>query len=249
MKTSVLTNNLNRMKIKHVFLTALPFVLLTGCATTGWSQREVAGVSYPNYILSLSPTNVSPARPVLARPIRLAVAQVGESAPPAALLQKLATSPERIGSVVAVPAPGDTQRPYYAPRDNSQIKQEDFATRVQALCRLSRNLGADYLFLCGGDLTSWQDSNLLRVFDLTIVGGMILPSTKIHLEGRAAGALIDAATGEPVLMVSTEAQRSASSASFYAQQKAGGQKILLRDELASAIGSELLREMAALSGR
>ena len=151
MKTVLSNNNLNRMKIKHLFLIALPFILLSGCATTGFSQREVAGVSYPNYILGLSSTNTSPARPVPAKPIHLAVAQVGESAPPAKLLQKLATSPERIASVVAVPAPGDTQRPYYAPRDNSQIKQEDFTTRVQALCRLSRNLGADYLFLCGGD--------------------------------------------------------------------------------------------------
>ena len=235
------------MKTQCLSFATLSLILLTGCATTGLSQREVSGISFPNYILSLSSTNTAPARPVLAKPIRLAVAQVGESAPPADLLQKLATNPERIASVVAMPAPGDTQYPYYAPRDNSQLKQEDFSTRVQALCRLSRNLGADYLFLCGGDLTEWQDSNLLRVLDLTIVGGMILPSTKIHLEGRVAGALIDVATGEPVLMVSTQAQRSASSASFYADQKTGGQKVLLRNELASAIGSELLREMTGLT--
>ena len=235
------------MKTKLLTLSAIAISsLLTGCASSGFSRREAAGVSYPNYILSLASTNSATTLSALARPIRLAVAQVGESAPSKELLKKLEASPDSIASVVGVPAPGDADRPYYAPKDSSQNKQVDFSTRVQSLCRLSKNLGADYLFICGGDTTSWQDSNPLRVFDITIIGGMLVPSTKINVEGRAAGALINAATGEPVLLVSTDAHRSASSPSFYADQKTDGQRVALRDELTSSIAVELLQKIASL---
>src|SRR5580765_4635237 len=110
---------------------ALLTLLLAGCGTSGLSRHEVAGSSYPNYILNLPTTNSPASRPPLARPIRLAVAQVGESAPSRILLNKLESHPDSIASVIGLPAPADTEHRYYAPRDKSQNKQDDFASRVQ----------------------------------------------------------------------------------------------------------------------
>jgi hypothetical protein len=234
------------MKTKILLLTGLGFAaLLAGCGTSGLSRHEVAGGSYPNYILNLPTTNSAPDRPPLRKPIRLAVAQVGESAPPRALLNKLESNRDSIASVVGLPAPAETEHRYYAPKDNSQNKQVDFVSRVQQLCRLSKSMHADYLFICGGDMTWWNSPNLLRVFDITIVGGMVLPSTKVNVEGRAAGALVDAATCEPVLMLSTDATRSGFSPTFYIDEKTDGQRVALRDELTASLADELLKKIAS----
>ena len=81
--------------------------LLAGCETTGLSSRERAGASYPNYILSLQSggTNAPTQKPVV--PIRLAVAQVGESAPPETMLNELTAQPTLVAWVVALPLPGE----------------------------------------------------------------------------------------------------------------------------------------------
>lgn len=233
------------MKTNLLSLSLLGAVFLTSCSTSGLSRREIAGSTYPNYILNLATTNSPDSRPPLTKPIRLAVAQVGESAPPRALLNKLESQPDAIASVVGLPAPAETEHRYYAPKDKSQNKQEDFVSRVQSLCRLSRNMQADYLFICGGDMSWWNSPNILRVFDITIVGGMLLPSTKVNVEGRAAGALIDAATCEPVLMLSTDASRSGYSPTFYVEEKTDGQRVALRNALTESLADEMLKKIAS----
>ena len=91
--------------------------LLAGCETTGFSPRETPMVSYPNYILSLESGPASPtgAPQKIIAPIRLAVAQIGEDAPPEALLDKLAGKKTLVASVDGLPMPDDNQFPSVRP--------------------------------------------------------------------------------------------------------------------------------------
>jgi hypothetical protein len=93
-------------------------------------------------------------------------------------------------------------------------------------------------------MTSWSDGNPLRLFDLTLVAGVLVPSTKVVAEGKAAGTLIDTSTCEPVLLVSVDAKRSVHSPTYLADGKTDTLRAVLRDELTSALADELLRTLA-----
>jgi hypothetical protein len=213
--------------------------LLTGCETTGLSRHERAGVTYPNYILALKPTvTANGVRPV-ETPLRLAVAQVGESAPPRPLMDALQSS-SLVRNVVGLPAPGE-----------GSVRKEDananYVDRVESLCNLARNAGADYLFLCGGDVSLWNDPNALTVLDLTIVGAWVIPSTRICGEGKAAGAIVDVRTKVPVLFINVESSNSRMATSQSAYSKREGLSVELRAELSQAIARELLARLAERS--
>jgi len=226
-------------------LIKLGFALLTiswlaGCETTGLSPGERAGVNYPNYILSLEPRQAhSPAK--LVPPIRLAVAQVGENSPSKKMLDKLENQAGLIVSVVGLPLPGDSETGYY---NRNQPAPVDYATQVKSLCSLAQSAGADYVFLFGGNVDSWQKDNFLTVFNITIVGGFILPTTKIEMEGKAAGTLIDTATVEPVVFVSTDTEASKMVPNYLIQGKVEDMRAQLRDELVSKLTDELIKKIS-----
>ena len=111
-------------------------------------------------------------------------------------------------------------------------------------CQLAKASGADYVFLFGGNVDSWSDGNLLRIFDLTIIGGMILPSTEINTEGKGAGTLIDAATRQPVLMVNADSKESGYCADFYSIDKTMAMRVQSRDELVQKLQVGLLNKLA-----
>src|SRR5215469_2727681 len=119
--------------------------LLAGCGSTGLSPRETSTVSYPNYILSLQSGPAGPPQKIVA-PIRLAVAQVGEDAPPAALLDKLAGQRTLVASVTGLPLPDDNQFAYNRPGRQGS----DYASRMKAVCGLAQIAGADYILVIGG---------------------------------------------------------------------------------------------------
>jgi hypothetical protein len=218
-------------------------LVTAGCVTTGLSSAERPGVTYPNYILSLQPRQTSSGRPTLTAPLRIAVAQVGESAPPQCLLDKLESEPLIVKSAVGIPVPGE-DAPFVS-RNIKPNKPNDYSIKLQSLCRLAQSVGADYVFIVGGEIDSWQSGNALKFLDFTIVGGAIVPSTKIHAEVRAAGALVDAATGEAVLLVSAETKSSAVSPTFLADGKTDTVKSKLRDEMSVRLGDALLQKISA----
>jgi hypothetical protein len=216
--------------------------LLAGCETTGLSPREHSGVTYPNYILSLpaSGTNAPPKPEV---PIRLAVVQVGESAPAQAMLDKLAAEPAIIASVVGLPLPGEDS--YY---NHQNSPKTDYAGRVKTICNLARTTGADYVFLFGGNIDAWQKNNWASVFDITLIGGWLVPGTEIHVEGKSAGVLISTATVEPVLFVNAGATESAIAPDYLADGKVNSVRAKVRDQLVEKLGAEFLRRLAETSG-
>jgi hypothetical protein len=222
-------------------ITGAAVCLLAGCETTGLSYREHSGVDYPNYVLSLSAKQPGALAKKPALPIRLAVAQIGESAPPTSMLDTLAARRGLVASVIGLPLPGETQTPY---RLRSGEQGFDYAGRVQAVCQLARASGADYVFLFGGNVDSWSGGNFLRIFDLTLIGGMIFPATEIHMEGKGAGTLIDAATRQPVCLVNADNQESGYCPDFFANDKTMAMRVQSRDELVQKLQVELLNKLA-----
>ena len=219
--------------------------LLAGCDTTGLSPRESAGVNYPNYILSLQ-TGDGNAPEKVSTPIKLAVAQVGEAAPSEAMLNTLAAKKSLVASVTALPLPGgaDNGLPYNNVT-RSFSRNVDYQDKVKALCGVARATGADYVFLFGGDMDSWQENNPLSVLDITIVADALVPGTKIHVEGKGAGALISTATCRPILFVSADAKDSASSPDYLSSGKTMSMEAAVRDQLAAKLTEQLLNSLSS----
>ena len=217
--------------------------LLAGCETTGLSPREQSGVSYPNYILSLQSNGASAPQKLVA-PIRLAVAQIGQAAPPETMLDQLAAQKSLVASVAGLPLPAETENNYYHAANYST---GDYGARLKTVCGLAQAAGADYVFLFGGDIDSWRANNSLSILDLTLVGGVLLPGGRTHIEGKGAGALISASTCQPVLFVSADAEDSAASPDYLADGKAANLRARTRDELIRKLTKGLLDKLAGSS--
>jgi hypothetical protein len=229
-------------KIMQSAMTVAVVGLMTGCETTGLSPRERSGLDYPAYVLSLQTnrTNAPPQKPVL--PVHLAVAEIGETAPPQTMLDDLEAKSNLVASVVSLPLPADSG-------NNFGYKQTgpasgDYASRIKAVCNLAEAAGANYVFLIGGTVDSWKRENPLGMFDLTVVGGWIIPGTKISIQGKGAGTLIDAATGQPVFFVNVECKDSALSPDYLSAGKTTEMRVHAQDKLAGKTSEELQRELA-----
>jgi hypothetical protein len=127
----------------------------------------------------------------------------------------------------------------------ARLHADDFAARVRSLCNVARSVGADYIFIYGGSLDSWQAQNSLMILDLTIIGGATVPSTKINCESRAAGALVRTDTAEAVLFVNADARRTGRSPSYLASGKTDALLTELRDEITATLTTELLQKLAS----
>ncbi len=225
-------------------------VVLAGCDSEGLSPRERAGITYPRYILSLqtSATN-APAKLIL--PVHLAVAQVGETAPSDKMLGQLSAQPALIASVSGLPVPGDQNMDGYYHSYNGgnsgNRPTEDYAENIKALRGLARASGADYLFLFGGNVDSWRDSNPLAAMDFTLVGAFIIPGGRIHVDGKGAGVLIDANTGQPIAFVNAECQETQLSPDEMANGATADLSAKVRDQVAAKLGDGLLQKLAALN--
>ncbi|MGA9777774.1 MAG: hypothetical protein WBS33_05840 [Verrucomicrobiia bacterium] len=228
--------------IQSVF-TLAAIGLVTGCET-GWSSSERAGADYSNYILSLQPGQSHSSAQTLTAPIRLAVAQVGETAPSKKMLGKLEEQNALIAFTVGLPLP-DGPEQQYANYNQAKTSARDCSARVKSVCSLAQSAGAKYVFLFGGSVDSWRKNNFLTVFDLTVVGAFIVPSSRIEMEGKAAGTLIDAATAEPVFFVSVEAKTSEMTPDYLAEGKTEDMRAQLRDELTDKLTAELLNKITS----
>ena len=215
--------------------------LLAGCETTGLSPREAAGASYPNYVFSLQTSDTN--RPeIIVAPIRLAVAQVGEDAPPEAMLDKFASQKTLISSVAGLPLPADVENPYSFNRAYAQ--KADYATRVKTICNLARASGADYVFLYGGNEDAWQENNDASFLDLTIIAGTLIPDATIHVEGKGAGVLVSTSNCRPIFFVSSDTKESISSPDFLVSGKTIALRTKVRDELIDKLSDKLLARLA-----
>lgn len=188
---------------------------LVGCNSGGLSLRERGTNTQANYLAAMYATDTASTQPAerraFAGPAVLAVAQIGEVAPPGPMLERLRAEPLLFARVESVPAVGGDAyyRPAYRMNNAPLTAADAVRTQVDVLRGLARSTGADYLLLVGGTVDSSRGATPLSVLNLTIVGIFIVPSERLQAEMRASGALIDVRTGQLVTLASSELKRSA----------------------------------------
>src|SRR6266568_670584 len=121
-----------------------------GCST-GLSPRETRTQNYPAFVLSLY-DNPGPAAPTpaLTTPLRIAVAQIGEIAPPQIMLDRLRQRGELFTRVEGIPGvfedvQGNNNTAALTISERQQVRD-----RVGHLQHLAYDVGMDYLFIYGG---------------------------------------------------------------------------------------------------
>lgn len=258
------------MRKSDLLVAAAGGVLLAvaGCESSGLSPREVRGQDYATYVFSMtdplaepgarspglgalsqSSDATKPAKP-LQTPAKIAVAQLGEVAPPAKMLDELRKDQAVFASVQPIPGLIDV-----AGERDVRGRPQDFSAQQSAQQHLermrhyARDIGADYLFIYGGTVDHATTASPLILANATIIGAFIVPGEVIQADARASGSLIDVETGRVVLSVSSDAadRRRASSVA-----KAGDEiKMLesLRNELVTKLADQLrdrIREHVAI---
>ena len=179
--------------------------LLSGCVTTGLSVRESAQANYSSYLYALYDEHFSgkeiqeaKGQPRQVRPLaRLAVAQIGEVAPPHAMLEALARERELFADVQGIPAARDAAA-------SGNASGETIRRQISQMRRFAADLGMDYLFLFGGTIDLGETATGATILDWTLVGAYVVPTHKVHAIGRASGALVDISTGQVMLVVTAE---------------------------------------------
>jgi hypothetical protein len=187
-----------------------------GCASTGLSSREVPGQSQSTYIRALYdaplPTGhagadshaTAPAAPrPFQGPAKLAVAQVGEVAPPEPLLKGLRGHPQQFSRVEPVPALPEGYE--YSRGGPVRPTATDHARRhIDTLCDIAISMNMDYLLLVGGTIDHDTNATPLSILNLTIIGAFVIPSDQTRAHVKATGALIDLKTRQVVSISSAE---------------------------------------------
>lgn len=230
----------------NLILAGFMVILLSGCNTTGLSMRERGSFNYSNLIYGLYDKDNTAEKETkkIRRPIKLAVAQVGENTPPQIVIKQLKDNRHLFSKVMPLPVGGDMPQNYYG--NEKQNNPAEFEEKMHKMRRLSKDLGVDYIFLFGGSADYGATPSWLQFFDLTIVGAFVLPSNKIDAEGRAAGALIDVATGQVLLIVNSEAKKEASAPTAMVDGIQEKVVVKLRDELVTSLSKEFIEKMYSL---
>ena len=234
-------------------------LFVIGCESSGLSPREVRGRDYAGYVYSMyEPTaatpdknaaigmtatnDAAPRRP-LATPARIAVAQLGEVAPPDKLMDKLRTDSAAFASVEPVSGVMD------GPQASSPQEARDYSTRQAAqnhaerMRRYAADVGADYLFLYGGTLDRSTTSTPWVAANITIVGAFVIPSQQLDADVRAAGSLLDVRSGRAVLSVSADGHATKSAPSVGLENSEIRMLHKVRDEVIDELGTQLCRRV------
>ena len=233
--------------VKQMVLVLGCAVVLAGCTTTGLSTYERGGFNYTNFVYGMYDSKESKGdKPIaLKRPVAIAVAQVGENAPPQLALRKLDSERGLINKVVIIPAGSDQQNDYYgygsAPKEN--MKPESFEERAVKMRRLAQDLGADYIFLIGGSAEMRGTQSWLGVLDFTIVGAFIFPTQQLIADGKAVGAFLDASTGRVVFIVNTQKQITTRATSYNFTGKQDELIKNLRDALTNDLTEKFIDQL------
>ena len=225
----------------------LPLAALAGCESTGLSPREAAGRDFSSYVYSLDAPSPAPDAPPakLVLPTNLAVAQVGEVAPPTSFLGKLRSRPEMFSRVEGISgAVGTDPVPHPRGGDSTITAESQTHREVARMRRIARDMGMDYLLLVGGTIDQVTKENGLGVLDLTLVGAFVVPSKQIDAEAKASGALIDLATGRVMLVASADASKARLASSV--TQQSGEIDVMrdARDEVLVKLAGQVIEQCA-----
>jgi rhombotail lipoprotein len=225
----------------------LPLAALAGCSYDSPSAREDTGRDFSSYLYSIdTPINASPeARPGrLVLPAKLAVAQIGEVAPPSRFLEALrghADVFERVEAISGAAGVGYDRRPVDC-KDGVSPAEERARLEMARMQRVAREMGMGHLLLIGGTIDQATKENGLGILDATIVGAFVVPSKQVDAQARASGALIDLESGRVVLFASADASRSRLAST--ATEGAGEIDVVrdARDEVMSKLAGQLIQQ-------
>jgi len=232
---------MKRMRMLLCGLSAA-WMLCPGCVENGLSVRETPGRDFSRYAMSLydlPPADAAPRQP-LVLPARIAVAQIGEVAPPQPMLDQLQNEKATFSSVQSIACTPDVMIRSARPGPAGASEPVDPSReQISRMLRYARDTGSDYLFLFGGTIDHASTGTGLSLADVTIIGAFTVPSKRISAEGRASGILIDARSGRVVLAVG--ASRTDSRMAPTAAQDTDELKLLtsVRDELTKELAEQL----------
>jgi hypothetical protein len=229
------------MRAKTKAVLSLLAMTCGGCAGDGLSAREdyrhnlVSAVYQPSENADTQPTGaaLTVASPhSIAVPICVGVVQVGEVAPPQAMLDAFRQD-RKLFSLVE-PLPGNLDDPAPAATATCDPKSAVSSAAMMKLRKTAAEMGLSYVMVYGGTIDTGRSPSPLVVFDLTIVGYFVVPSEQIWANGKAAGSLIDVSTGRIVLNLGVDAKDSA----FLPSEMANNTEPLKND-----VRDELVRRM------
>jgi hypothetical protein len=214
-------------RLRTASIAALLAAGVIGCESDGLSLRETPGRDSGTYAYAMRAADVAapdvvgmveaggderaaPAkRPTL--PAKLAVAQLGELAPPAEMIEQLRGDTKAFARIEPISGVAPSRSPEIqhpdrrAPEQTTATEQRDAREHARVMRRYARELGDDYLFLFGGTVDQATTDTPLTAANATIIGMFVVPSEKIEAQVKAAGTLVEAATGKVVLSVSADA--------------------------------------------
>jgi hypothetical protein len=181
-------------------------------------------------------------------PLNVAVAEIGELAPPPELIDGLRADTRIFRRVTSIPgiSDGDFHFDPYS-RDataGSPNTPTVASTRnpLRRLERLARDTGMDYLLLVGATVDSRTHPTPVSILDLTIVGAYVVPSNSISGQARASGILIDIRTDQ-VVMTSSATAGDRTMAPSIADQGVEDHLIrALRDEVYRQLNKQILTD-------
>ena len=166
----------------------LLLLLVLGCTTQGLSgPGKTTTLGY-----NLADLKSLPAEQISTKvPLHLVVAQAGALRPDEALLCELRKYPQLFSKISVIPASPELRN------FGREVSQKD-PTFLLEECR---NLGAQLLFLVGGEVKSNQSKTPASLLDLTVIGRYLVPSNRIVGEASALGVLISVDQQKMILTV------------------------------------------------
>ncbi len=193
------------MKCKALLLAVGTFAIAAGGCAGGPSQRTGSGNDYSKYVLALynDPGDYSMGRRTVEFPISMAVAQIGEVAPDSAMVTRLREGKDVFRRIEPIPAPMDGVEAAHCDPNTPEGRQP-----IRKLQSLARDMGLDYVLVCGGTVDTHGRATEASIADLTLVGAYVIPSREIAGHARASAALVDVRTGSVVMSSAAESRAS-----------------------------------------
>lgn len=236
------------MRRVHVAVAGLA-VTLSGCGYE--ARRSGQGTDYAKYVFALYDDSCDRTAWTTSRPrfpVNVAVAEIGELAPPPELIDGLRADTRSFRRVAAIPGISDGDfhfDPYSRDATSGSPNTPTVPSTHSALRRLerlARDTGMDYLLLVGATVDSRTHPTPASILDLTIVGAYVVPSNNLSGQARASAILIDVRT-EQVVMTSSATASDNTFAPSIADQGAEDHLIRdLRDEVYQRLTKQILAD-------
>jgi hypothetical protein len=180
----------------------------------------------------------------------LAIAQIGETSPQTEMLTELRSRPDLVKDIIEIPFVGEEslQGKYPPALEKASKRHEVFRERMQKVLTLSKKLGADHLFLVGGQVESRSLGHPIEILDWAIVPAYAVPSKKVKVEAKMSGALISVETGDIMFLINAVSQAEGITASAYRKQKRETLSLAQRGVLGQSIAQKLIVRLDSEEG-